>query len=277
MGQSTPKNPLIAALLSILLPGAGQLYNRQPNKTILFYTMLLLLPIIFVSLGWQYHFTGFAAFTFLILTLYLLNIGDAFLAAAKIKTRERQPMTKWPLMLLLIFLGTNVYALASDRDVIGVRAFVLRTNSMAPALETGDRIIVKMNYDKTLVPSRGEVVMFHYQQYPFLIKRIIAVGGDVIEGRNGKIHLNENLLDEAYAHYVGRRESLDAFNLQHQTNDFRPVTIPDNHFFVMGDNRDNSFDSRDPAFGLVKQDAIKGKPLYIYWARNKARIGKEIK
>jgi len=277
MIQSTQKNPLIATLLSILLPGAGQLYNRQPNKTILFYVTLLLLPIIFVSLNWQYHFTGFAAFTFLIFTLYLLNIGDAFLAAAKIKMRERQPVPKWPLMLLLIFLGTNVYAIASDRDVIGVRAFVLPTNSMAPALETGDRIIVKMNVDKILAPSRGEMVMFHHQQYPFLIKRIIAVGGETIEGRKGKIYLNGNLFDEPYAHYVGRRESLDDFNLQHQTNDFGPITIPDNHFLVMGDNRDNSFDSRDPAFGLVKRDDIKGKPLYIYWAKNKARIGKEIK
>ena len=277
MGKSTPKNPLIAALLSILLPGAGQLYNRQSNKTILFYAMLLLLPIIFVSLGWQYHFVGFATFTFLTFTLYSLNIGDAFLAAPKIKTRERQPMTKWPTILLLIFFGTNVYAIASDRDVIGVHAFVLPTNSMVPALETGDRIIVKMKYDDTLTPSRGEVVMFHHQQYPFLIKRIIAVGGETIEGRKGKIYINGNLIDEPYAHNVGRRESLDGFNIQHQTNDFGPVTIPDNHFFAMGDNRDNSFDSRDPAFGLVRQDDIKGKPLYIYWARNKARIGKEIK
>ncbi|MGH7598015.1 MAG: signal peptidase I [bacterium] len=277
MTQSTPKNPLIATLLSVLLPGAGQLYNRQPNKTILFYAALLLLPIIFVPLGGQYYFAGFAAFTFLIFTLYLLNIGDAFLAAAKIKTRERPPVTKWPLLLLLSFLGMNVYALAGDRDVIGVRAFVLPTNSMATTLETGDRIIVKMNHDKTLAPSRGEVVMFRHQQYPFLIKRIIAVGGEIIEGRKGKVYLNGNLLDEPYAYHVGRRENLDDFNLQHQTNDFGPIIIPDNHFFVMGDNRDNSFDSRDPAFGLLKRDDMKGKPLYIYWAKDKARIGKGIK
>jgi len=277
MIQSTQQNPLIVTLLSILLPGAGQLYNRQPHKTILFYATLLLLPIIFVSLDWQYHFVGFATFTFLLFTLYLLNIGDAFLAAAKIKTHERSPLTKWPLMLLLIFLGTNVYAIASDRDVIGVRAFVLRTNSMASALETGDRIIVKMNVDKTLAPSRGEMVMFHHQQYPFLIKRIIAIGGETISGKAGEIYINGNLIDEPYAHYVGRRESLDGFNLQHQTNDFGPITIPANHFFVMGDNRDNSFDSRDPAFGFVSRESIKGKPLYIYWARDKARIGREIK
>jgi signal peptidase I len=148
---------------------------------------------------------------------------------------------------------------------------------MAPTLETGDYIIVNMKYDETLMPARGDIVMFRHQQHPFLIKRIIAASGDLIEGKAGKIYLNENLLDEAYAHHVGRRKSLDDFNLQHQTNDFGPVTIPDNHFFVMGDNRDNSFDSRDPAFGLVERDDIKGKPLYIYWARNKARIGKKIK
>jgi len=69
MIQSTPKNSQIAAVLSILLPGAGQLYNRQPNKTILFYAALLLLPIIFVSLNWQYHFAGFVAFMFLLFSV----------------------------------------------------------------------------------------------------------------------------------------------------------------------------------------------------------------
>src|SRR5262245_46756614 len=106
--------PLIATLLSIILPGTGQLYNRQPNNTIFLYLTVLLLPIIFVTLGLQYHFWGLAAFTFSLSGLYLLNIGDAFFAAVKIRTQQPKPMKKWPLMLLLIFLGTNVYAIAKD-------------------------------------------------------------------------------------------------------------------------------------------------------------------
>ncbi len=277
MIQSTQKNPLIATLLSILLPGAGQLYKRQPNKTILFYALLLLLPIIFVSSGWQYHFWGLAAFTFFIFTLYLLNIGDAFLTAAKIKTRVGQPVTKWPLMLLLIFLGTNVYAIAEDSNVVGVRAFAITGNSDTPTMEVGDYIIAGTKHFKTNDPQRGELIMFRHSRYPFLTKRVVAVGGDLIEGKDQKIYVNGKLLDEPYAHYSGGKESLDDFNRQHVKDDFGPITVPDNHFFVMGDNRDNSFDSRDPEFGPVKQDAIKGKPLYIYWARNKARIGKAIK
>jgi len=271
------RNPLIAVLLSLFLPGTGQLYNRQPNKAILLYAMLLMLPIIFVTLGWQYHFRGLAALVFFMLTLYLLNIGDALLAAVKIKGRERKPAKKWALMFLLFFLGTNVYAIAKDSNMFGVRAFVLPANSMAPALEAGDYIMVKMNDDESLKPAHGDIVMFRHQRYPFLLKRIVAVGGETIEGKDGKIYVKGNLIDEPYAGYWGRREHLDAFNRQHATGDFGPITVPADHFFVMGDNRDNSFDSRDPEFGLVARDAIRGKPLYIYWSRNKTRVGREIK
>jgi signal peptidase I len=262
------RNPLIATLLSTILPGTGQLYNRQPNKTIWFYSASLLLPIVFVTLGWQYHFWGFATFTFLLFTLYLLNIGDAFFAAVKIKSQPAKPMQKWPLMLLLIFLWTNVYAIAKDSDVAGVRAFVITGNSDAPTMEVGDFIIVGTKHFKTANPQRGELIMFRHSRYPFLTKRVIAVGSDLIEGKDQKVYVNGKLIDEPYAHYSGRKESLD---------DFGPITVPENQFFVMGDNRDNSFDSRDPEFGFVARETIKGKPLYIYWARNKARIGKKIK
>jgi signal peptidase I len=271
------RKPFIATLLSTILPGTGQLYNRQPNKTIWFYSALLLLPIIFIALGWQYHFGGLAAFTFSIFTLYLCNIGDAFFAAAKIKPQQSKPMKKWPLMLLLIFLGTNVYAIAKDSDVAGVRAFVITGNSDAPTMEAGDYIIVDTKHFKTADPQRGELIMFRHSRYPFLTKRTIAVGGDIIEGKNQKVYVNSKLIDEPYAHYCGRKESLDDFNRQHSKNDFGLITVPENHFFVMGDNRDNSFDSRDPEFGFVARETIKGKPLYIYWARDKTRIGKEIK
>lgn len=175
------------------------------------------------------------------------------------------------------FFGTNVYAIATDGNVLGVRAFVLPASSMAPALEVGDYIMVGMKHDANPTPARGEIVMFHHAEYPLLIKRIVAVGGDVIEGREGKVYLNGNRLDEPHVQHIGRQGTLDQFNRQHATGNFGPITVPANHFFVIGDNRDNSFDSRDPEFGLVAREAIKGKPLYIYWARNKARIGREIR
>ena len=94
--------------------------------------------------------------------------------------------------------------------------------------------------------------------------------------RVNKIYLNGNRLDEPYARFIGRKERVDRFNKRHSVSDFDAVVVPEGKLFVMGDNRDNSYDSRDPAFGLVDIDKVKGKPLYIYWAKVKSRIGRKI-
>jgi signal peptidase I len=159
----------------------------------------------------------------------LLNIGDAFFAAVKIKPQPAKPMQKWPLMLLLIFLGTNVYAIAKDSEVAGVRAFVITGNSDAPAMEAGDYIIASTKHFKTNDPQRGELIMFQHSRYPFLTKRVIAIGGDILEGKTQKVYVNGKLLDDPYAHYSGRKESLDDFNRRHVKDDFGPLTVPANH------------------------------------------------
>ncbi len=128
-----------------------------------------------------------------------------------------------------------------------------------------------MSCYRAKVPRRRDLIVFEGPGDAWFIKRVIAVGGDVIEGKNTKVYLNGRLLSEPYA--VWRKQ----YDIARREDNFGPVVIPENHFFVMGDNRDYSADSRFPDFGPVTLERVKGKPLYIYWSADRSRIGKEIK
>ena len=96
------------------------------------------------------------------------------------------------------------------------------------------------------------------------------MGGDVIEGKNTKVYLNGTLLNEPYA--------VTRYDTVRRGDNFGPKVIPENHFFVMGDNRHHSIDSRFPELGgPVSLERVKAKPSYIYWSPDRSRIGKEIK
>lgn len=146
---------------------------------------------------------------------------------------------------------------------LGVRATLVQTfyipsESMEPTLEVGDRILVnKLSYRLHDV-HRGDVVVFERppnapqtdESVHDLIKRVIAVPGDTIEARDdGRVYLNGKVLDEPYLS-AGTR-----------TNDLVLRTVPEGHLFVMGDNRDRSFDSR--RFGFVDEDLVVGRAFVI--------------
>jgi signal peptidase I len=88
-----------------------------------------------------------------------------------------------------------------------------------------------------------------------VIKRVIAEGGDTIAGKDGQIYLNGQVLDEPYVMHTSQSAG--------QLTNFGPVTIPPHKYFVMGDNRDFSWDSRLQNFGLIDESAILGRALYI--------------
>ena len=110
-------------------------------------------------------------------------------------------------------------------------------------------------------------------QYPVdpsqdFIERVVGLPGEILEMRNKKVFVNNRLLEEPYVRHT------DPHIIPAQVgprDNFGPITVPDNSLFVMGDNRDESFDSR--FWGFVDASALKGRALYIYWSENKSRIG----
>jgi signal peptidase I len=142
------------------------------------------------------------------------------------------------------------------------KVFTQPNSAMEPTILSGEKFTAEM---KPFQPLRGDLVIFHHEGV-LIVKRVIAVGGDVVEGRDLKVLLNGRLLDEPYIEHIGNPS-----DLMSQVT-FGPVTVSPGSIFVAGDNRDYSFDSRAPRFGLVPIADVTGKPLKIVDSSNPKRM-----
>ncbi|MBW2412496.1 MAG: signal peptidase I [Deltaproteobacteria bacterium] len=163
-----------------------------------------------------------------------------------------------------------------------VQAFKIPSGSMKQTLQVGDHILVnkfiygiKIPYlRKTIVPfkkpQRGDIVVFKYPVDPNkdFIKRVVGIPGDVIEIRNKQLHVNGQKVNHEYGMYTDDR-ILSA--REKPRDNFGPVTVPKRSLFVMGDNRDESYDSR--FWGFVDYKALNGKAFIIYWSWDKENFG----
>jgi len=156
-----------------------------------------------------------------------------------------------------------------------VQAFKIPSGSMKPTLQIGDHILVnKFLYGvkipfvrSTLIPignpKRGDIIVFIYPEdrSKDFIKRVIAVEGDTVEIQNKKILLNGKPRDDGHGVYADT--VIFPASIQPRDN-FGPVTVPKEKVFVMGDNRDQSYDSR--FWGFVDLKDVMGKAFIIYWS-----------
>jgi signal peptidase I len=166
-----------------------------------------------------------------------------------------------------------------------VQAFKIPTGSMENNLLIGDHLLVNkfifgptpLAIGRAVLPvrpiRRGDIVVFKYPDEPDrdFIKRVIGLPGETIELKNKKVYVNGQPLDEArYVHFLtppsNDYQEVTSYDVRER---FGPVTVPPDQYFVMGDNRDNSQDSR--YWGFLPRSYVKGKALLIYWSYESGR------
>lgn len=155
-----------------------------------------------------------------------------------------------------------------------VQAFKIPSGSMIPTLLIGDHILVNKFLfgteipftDKKILilrkPEKGDIIVFKYPENPKkdFIKRVVASEGDVIEERNKVVYVNGQVVLEPYIQHFDQSIRFGA----DPRDNFGPLIVPKDKVFVMGDNRDQSYDSR--YWGFVDINQIRGKALIIYWS-----------
>ncbi len=138
---------------------------------------------------------------------------------------------------------------------------VIPTGSMIPTIAINDHLIINRIPYYFIDPKPGEIVIFHQEKE--LIKRVIAVPGDVLDIDDGNVYINGEELDEPYLYEQNSTYSFFMDDIQF------PLEIPEEQYFVMGDNRNNSEDSR--YFGMIHRDQIYARSGLRIWPLN--RIG----
>lgn len=281
------RNPFIASILSLITPGLGNLYNSQINNFFLFFVTIN----VFTWLGTINVFT-YLVFAFLGLILWLFSIIQSFLEAKKIKKISLNKTKKFYLYLIpIIVFGISNHFATSDPKIA---TYNLPANSMLPTLQVGDYLVVKRNYYLENKINRGDLVIFKTKNEVDFIKRVIGFPGDTVQMKRGKLILNGKIIEQeldgklkdinnenevSYDRYIEKlteEKSYSVLNINdsEMLDNTAEFLVPEGHYFMLGDNRDNSLDSRVlDKVGFVPFENILHKVHFIYWSKfNKSRI-----
>ena len=164
-----------------------------------------------------------------------------------------------------------------------VQAFKIPTGSMENNLLIGDHLLVNKfvfsptasRLEHAVLPvrsiRRGDIIVFKYPDEPDrdFIKRVFGLPGETVELKAKKVYIDGHPLDEPYVHFLepaSEAQEVTSFDVRER---YGPVRVPEDHYFVMGDNRDNSQDSR--YWGFLPRDYVKGRALMIYWSYESGR------
>jgi len=249
------------------MPGLGQIYcgnARRGNSLYLLFQICILLSSL--SLLIPVHLINLLLALLLFLGFWLFILIDSFQLARKCELNyELRSYNRWYVYLLAILVAVFLIRPTVKHTIRAyvVASYHVPTGAMSPTLEIGDFVLVNRLTYRSENPERGDVVVFAYPRDPskLFVKRIIGIAGDLVEAIDKEMYLNGESLNEDYVVHTDS----GVYPAEVSPRDiFGPVSVPPNSVFVLGDNRDNSHDSR--FYGAVATHQIKGKVFSIYWS-----------
>ncbi len=298
------RRPWIADTLSFIMPGLGHVYCGRLVKGLVL-LFIFGLPVIALETLMIFKTSAVTmplALIAIILSymLYFVVIVDSHYLARNTKVDYAlKEYNRWYvyMLLVLINMGSSVTVALSIRANY-FEAFYVPSFSMFPTIHNGDRFITNKIVYKNTDPQRGDIVVFKNPENRHMnyIKRIVAIAGDTVEMKSGELIINGQTLQRTSLGPVklekqngeiegqitteqnGRAEyriflANESQRDKNVITDFDPIKVPQNHCFVLGDNRFESKDSRH--FGAVPLATIKGRAGFLYFpSEDWSRFGK---
>lgn len=260
------RKPWLAALLNAVSLGLGFVYLGRPRWAV---GVLLAAPLLIGLFAWTrlvFLPVGYAAWSLATLALWL---GSTVLAWRMAKWQEPVPLARyqrWYVYAAYFAAVALAYQVLLDSrgTLFGYEPFRFPSASMLDTLRPGDHIVSDTWKYRRGEPMRGELVVFIYpgDRAVKFVKRVIGLPGETIQMRGAEVWVNGKILIEPYVNPAYNRD------LNLPGNEYR---VPAGRYFVLGDNRDNSADSRQ--FGFVPRDDLYGSVEHIWYSRDLARIG----
>jgi len=249
----------VAVLCSAILPGSGQLLKRDIHKGIVYLAAFVVLALLCWPIRLPETYLGLIGVKIGAIALAVIASLDAWVRGAK---GTRRYLIVFPVLaaLLLGDVATSAIVLAEGFHILYVPG-----SAMEPTV-LPDRVVADEQYYERRKAERGDIVLLNYNV--LTMKRVVAVGGDVIQGFGDQVLLNGKPLVEPYVQHTGSSGT--------SRRPFGPVRVLPGKVFLMGDNRDFSLDSRYPIFGQMSVQALLGKVLYVCVSKTPGRWGKKI-
>lgn len=272
--MAKPRSRFLTALFNLIAPGLGFLYLNRLGLAIGWPLLMLLL---FAVMAWsQLVFT--VGGMWIGITLQLLLWLTGILIGVKIAHRERQQALSryqrahFYILFLLISIAIKSLIATNRTALFGYESFRLPSNSMRPTFQPGDYVNANTWYYRSHQPVRGDLVVFRYPPDPQInyIKRVIGLPGESVEFKKEGLFINGKLLHEPYV-FEDHPPLTEIVNAHYD--------VPQGHYFVLGDNRNHSNDSRN--WGYLPAGNIEGR-VEILWFSFDAnglhleRIGKRL-
>jgi signal peptidase I len=263
----------LAFLLTLVAPPAGQVYNGQPRKGLVVVLCIYLvgaLGAMIALLHLPFWLPSLLVGLALALQIYLLvdAIVQAIRAGSTYRLRRYNRWFVFLPLLAVFYLAPRVWIRAVNQVV---QTFYIPSGSNEPTVLVGDHLFVDRWSHRFTAPKRGGLVVFRSPESPAMVlERAVALGGDRVEIRDKRLLLNGRALAEPYAVHNDPQTYGAGLGWRSQRDNLPPQTIPAGFIFVLGDNRDNSYDSR--FYGPIRQDAVVGGGrLRVYWSWDASR------
>lgn len=288
-----PRKAILAFLFSLIVPGLGQLYNGQIKKALLIFLGLLIYTMNINVFGFKGHFWIYVIAFIILVILRLLIAIEATITAYKSKEYELKSYNKWYIYLLSAVIG--YFSVSMLEGYAGKSRYILsivHSDAGFPTIFAGEYILGDYSFYNSQEPSYGDLVIILMPNGESYIYRIIGMPNDTLSIENqlvkyNKKELTSKLLSTLFYEEHEMEEFIETLPngveykfvrtktpFLQENEALKEIIVPNNSYFLLGDNRDFSFDSR--FVGFIKREQIQGKVLSIYFSKDIKRINNKL-